>query len=213
MRPRLFLVFTLTIGLALLLTWAVAAQKAEVTADAQSASPVIPTVHTEFYSSHQNTESLGYTSGITFTSAITTYLPSVFKDYRFCSTIPTLISPTNGSNLSTLIPLFRWDSGNNTDVRHLYIQVAIDPQFTQLRYILISSPAKGVGEFRFPLNFDPATTYYWRARFECGYTQGPYGPYSDVWSFITGSGTIPPGPKLYAPDNGSKVPNTLVTFQ
>jgi hypothetical protein len=213
MKARLFPLFNLTIGLALLLTYAVEAQKAEVTADAQSASPVISTTHTEFYSSRQNTESLGYTSDTTFTSANTTYLPIVFKDYRVCSKIPTLISPTNGSNPSTLIPLFRWDSGNYPDVLRLYYQVALDPQFTHVPFAGLYSPAKGVIEFRLPFNFEPATTYYWRSRFECGEIQGPYGPYSEVWSFTTGTGIISPGPQLYAPADGSTVPTTLVTLE
>ncbi len=211
MKRQLFVVFALTTGVALLLTWAVAAQGAKVTTDIQSASSVISTDCTEFRSNHQNAVSLGHTADITFTPAFTTYLPAVFKGYGGCSTIPTLIGPTNGSNLSTLIPLFQWDSGNDPNATVLRLRVAKDPDFTQGVWSLWYGRGTGVGEFRFSRNLDPATTYYWRAWLLCGDTEGPY---SDVWSFTTGSGgTILPAPTLVAPGNGSTVPTTTVTLQ
>lgn len=68
-----------------------------------------------------------------------------------------------------------------------------------------------MGQFRFPWNFQPATTYYWRAWLLCGEIAGPY---SEVWSFTTGSGgTILPAPTLIAPANGSTLPSLSVTLQ
>lgn len=203
--------FALTLGLALLLTWVVVAQGEDVTTDIQSASSVISTGRAEFPSNHQSTANLGYTFEITFTPAFTTYLPAVFRGYGGCSTIPALISPTDGSNLSTLIPLFRWDSGNDPSVTTLRLQIAQDPDFARTVSSLWYGMGTGVGAFRFPHNLDPATTYYWRAWLLCGETEGPY---SEVWSFTTGSGgTILPAPTLIAPANGSALPSLPVTLQ
>lgn len=211
MKRQSLVVFALATGLALLLAWVVAARGAKATTDIQSASSVISIDRTGFRSNYQNAVSLGYTSDITFTPAFTTYLSAVFKGYGGCSTIPTLIGPANGSTLNTLIPLFQWDSGNNPNATLLRLQVANDPGFTQVVSSLWYGRGTGAGQFRFPYNFSPATTYYWRAWLLCGDTAGPY---SDVWSFTTGSGgTILPAPTLVAPGNGSTVPTTTVTLQ
>jgi hypothetical protein len=211
MKGRLFLWFTLTIGLALLLIWAVAAQGTKVAADIQTASSAISTDRTESHSNNQNAASLGYTPDITFIPAFTIYLPAIFKNYVGCTTVPTLISPPNSSSLTTLIPLFQWNSGDNPDATTLRLEVARNIGFTGAKESLWYSPAQGAGEFRFPRNLDPATIYYWRAFLLCG---GIEGPYSDAWSFTTGSdGTILPASTLVAPGNGSTAPTTTVTLQ
>lgn len=211
MKGRLFVVFALTLGLALLLTWVVVAQGEDVTTDIQSASSLISTGRAKFPSNHQSTGNLGHTSEITFTPAFTIYLPGALKGYGGCSTIPALISPTDGSNLSTLIPLLRWDSGNAPHVTALRLQIAQDPDFARKVSSLWYGMATGVGAWRFPFNLDPATTYYWRAWLLCGETEGPY---SEVWSFTTGSGgTILPAPTLIAPANGSTLPSLPATLQ
>jgi len=211
MKGRLFIVFTLAIGLALLLIWAVVTQRTEVTAAVQLASSAISADRTEFHSGPQNVVRLGYTSDITFTPAFTTYLPAVLKGYGVCSTIPTLLSPANGSSLNTIVPLFRWDNGNDLSTTGMRLEVSDDSGFTGNIRSLWSGATLGVREFRFSSNLDPATTYYWRAWLMCDDIQGPY---SDVWSFTTGSGgTILPAPALVAPASGSTVPTTTATLQ
>jgi hypothetical protein len=143
--------------------------------------------------------------------AFAIYLPLVQRNYGACSTIPVLLSPANGSNPSTIAPLFRWDGGSNPNATSLRMEVAKDPGFTQHMWGYSSSLATGEDEFRFPWNLAPATTYYWRAWLECGEM---IGPYSEVWSFTTGAdGTILPAPVLVAPANGSVLPNRTVAFQ
>ncbi len=209
MRRRLFIVFTLAVGLVLLFTWAVTAQGTEMTAAAQFASAVISPDRTEFHSDPQNVVRLGYTADITFTPAFTTYLPAVLRGYG--SIIPILLSPANGSSLNTITPLFRWDNGKASNATALRLQVAKDPAFTQSVWSLWSGATPGMREFRSSSNFDPATTYYWRAWFLFDDIQGPY---SEVWSFTTGSGgTILPAPALMAPAAGSTVPTTTATLQ
>jgi hypothetical protein len=142
----------------------------------------------------------------------TIFLPLVLQNYGACSTIPILLSPTNGSNPSTIAPLFRWDGGNDPRVTWAILQVAKDPGFTQdVSGVWYGGDITGVQEFRFPENLAPATTYYWRARPRCGEIMGPY---SEVWSFTTGTGgTILPAPALVAPGNGSSVPGMPVTLE
>ncbi len=55
-------------------------------------------------------------------------------------------------------------------------------------------------QYRLPANLAPATTYYWRAWYVCASGQGPY---SQTWSFTTGSdGTLLPAPELISPSDG-----------
>jgi hypothetical protein len=148
---------------------------------------------------------------ITSNPPFTIYLPVMFKGFEECSTTPTLISPTNGSSLNTLIPLFQWDSGNNPNADNLHMEVSRNSGFTQIFSSLYYNSAQGAGDFRFSDNFNPAATIYWRAFLICGDTQGPY---SEVWSFTTGSGgTLLPAPALVAPANGNAVPAITVTLR
>ena len=189
MKLRVFAMFVLAVGLALL-------------------SALVVTVATA-QGAKVESANRGVVSADSSTPAFTTYLPAVFKNYGSCSTIPTLLSPANGSDLNTLIPLFQWDSGNDPNATALRLQVATDPDFTYTVMSLWYVGGTGVGQFRFPHNLDPATTYYWRAWLLCGETEGPY---SEVWSFTTGSGgTILLAPTLIAPANGSTLPS--VTLQ
>ena len=177
-------------------TWSTPALQA-ITITAANAGGIVTDTHTILISTHPQT--------------YTVYLPAVFKSYGVCSTIPTLISPANGSNLNALVPLFRWDNHNNPNATASHLEVAKDPDFTVGAWSLWSSRATGVKEFRFSGNLDPATTYYWRAWLMCRETDGPY---SDVWSFTTGfGGTILPAPTLIAPANGSTLTATQVTLQ
>jgi len=141
----------------------------------------------------------------------TTYLPVVLKSVgAACSVRPTLINPANGSTLDTLVPLYVWNDGGDPAGTSARLQIAHDAAFTHGAGSLRSS-MRGEHEFRFSTNLDPGSTYYWRAWVMCGDVQGPY---SEVWSFTTGSGgTIPPAPALTAPANSSTLPSTTVTLQ
>ncbi len=145
---------------------------------------------------------------------INIYLPLIAYNSEkmdLCLTVPKLISPSNGSTLSTLVPLFQWDSGNDPNATMLRLQRATDVNFTQNVYNLWSNDPIGFDEFRFTNNFNPATIYYWRTWLLCGETAAPF---SEVWSFTTGSGgTFLPAPTLIAPANGITLPSTSVTLQ
>jgi hypothetical protein len=142
--------------------------------------------------------------------AFTACLPAVFRGNPGCITRPTLISPPNGSNLSTINPLYMWDAGGNPVATTLRLQVARDVAFT-IQAGTLYWGVEGPAQFRFAVNLSPSTTYYWRASLMCGAMQGPY---SDVWSFTTGSGrTVLPAPALVAPADGTAVPSRMVTLQ
>jgi len=128
-----------------------------------------------------------------------------------CATRPTLISPADGSQLDNLIPLYKWDNGQDplADAARLYI--ASDPGFNNVVSIWWLGSGQGSYELRDVENLEPATTYYWRTYLMCGEAQGPY---SDTWSFRTGSGgVILPAPDLIAPPDGSTPGSTDVTLQ
>lgn len=129
-----------------------------------------------------------------------------------CSTAPVLLSPAPGAALSTLIPLFEWDSGNNPNATTLELEVFSHPELIERVYGMRSEGrARGRQSFRINANLAPATTYYWRTYLMCGEVQGPY---SEVRSFTTGSGgEILPGPTLLAPDSGVTLPGVTVTLR
>ena len=162
--------------------------------------------------SQPSTPSLDYTADITLTTVFTTYLPAVLNGYP-CGTIPTLSSPSNGSSLTSLIPLFRWDGGYNPNATAIHVDVGLDSDLTQIfTWVEFYAPVQGPGTYRFSYNFTPATTYYWRAFLKCG--ENTQGPYSETWSFTTGSGgTILTAPNLIAPADGGTVPTTTVTLR
>jgi hypothetical protein len=138
------------------------------------------------------------------------YLPAVLKGYAGCVTVSTLIAPADGGTLSTLIPLFQWNDGNDPNTTYVRLQVAKDVAFQDQQGVLQTS-SRGAQQFRFEWNFDPATTYYWRAHVYCHDTLGPY---SETWSFTTpSSGTVLPAPTLIAPANGSTLPGETTTLE
>jgi hypothetical protein len=212
MRFRVLIVFAVVVGLALVLAVAVTAQGVEVKGASQAIPEAVSADPAVALTLRQNAASLEYTSAITFTPAFTTRLPAVFRGYAACSTIPTLISPLDGSDLDTLVPLLTWDSGDNPNATTLHLQVAKASDFTRDAWSWSSKYSTiGVNAYRFGRNLDPNTIYFWRAWLDCGETVGAY---SDVWSFTTGSGgTILPAPALIAPTDGSTLTALPVTLQ
>ncbi len=149
-------------------------------------------------------------SQITFTPVTTIYLP--IAHHIGCSTAPRLIAPADQSRLNTLIPLFQLDVGSNPLATELVLGVSRYSDFrnyTSLVYYRLST--YGIIGYRFSFNFDPDTTYYWRAWLMCGQRQGPY---SEAWSFTTGSGGVILGaPQLISPISGTVFSTTTVTLQ
>jgi hypothetical protein len=139
------------------------------------------------------------------------YLPILFNNHMSCSMAPTLLAPANGSTLNTLIPLFRWDIGSDSSTTTSRIEVAEDSGMVDWIWALTTYQTTGIAEYRDSDNLDPAKTYYWRGRIKCGENQGPY---TEIWSFTTGSGgVIPPAPNLVAPANGSTVSSLTPVLQ
>ena len=69
--------------------------------------------HDRFTSNEVAAVRLTHTSDITFTPVATIYLPSIFQNYVPSTAMPTLLSPANGAALNTIVPLLRWDSGDD----------------------------------------------------------------------------------------------------
>jgi len=126
---------------------------------------------------------------------------------RRCA-IPTLQSPPNNSTLNTLIPLLQWENGSTSDISNVYLDYSTRENF-------MGSGGSWYGpswyeEFQIGHNLNPSTKYFWRVYFmKDGYQE----PYSEVWSFTTGSGgTFLPAPNLVSPSNGSTLSSNIVTF-
>lgn len=141
------------------------------------------------------------------------YLPVLYTNFGKCLTSPTLLTPTNGAQLDTLIPTFWWDNGSYPNAERIRVQIATDPQMS-VKIISFSGnhPGSGQAHYTFSINFSPGTTHYWQAYFECD--GGFQSPFSDVWSFTTGSeGTLLPPPSLKAPANSTTLTTNAVTLE
>jgi hypothetical protein len=191
MKGRIILVSFLVIGMAFLLSLSAAARQAGT----QPASPV----------SSDNSPSSAFKAD----SSI--YLPLVLNNYAPCKNSITLISPANEATLDTLVPLYKWDAGCDQGADMFKYQVSKDAGFSTYVGIYTDYTAFGPNENLSWVNLEPATRYYWRAWLVFGATNGPY---TAVWSFITGSGgIILPGPSLVSPANNATLPSTDVTLR
>jgi hypothetical protein len=129
-----------------------------------------------------------------------------------CLTVPTLISPADGSNLDTLIPLFTVDAGNDPNVTGFSVQLFYGPVGPPAPWHNHFDCTQGICQGRpYPVNLISARTYYWQTHLICG---DNVGPHSEKWLFATGSGgTILPAPTLRSPADDSTLPGTTVTLK
>ena len=133
-----------------------------------------------------------------------------------CSTLPqlnkpTLIAPANTSTLSSIAPLYQFAIGDDMIAINmwLYVDIASDPGFStqveRLGYYFGNGTAS-TGSHRFSRNLPASQTLYWRARLVCQEGTYRYGPYTDTWWFMSGSGgTLPLAPQLASPADGALV--------
>jgi len=208
MTSRIVSACALAVGLAMFLTLGLTFSARGT--EAESADRVLLPDEgvTEPSGSTRFTASLDHTSQVTFTPVATLHFPLVFNKWDRCGVSPTLISPF-GSRY-TIAPLFKWDGGDNPYATQLRLRISEDPEFDDWVKGLIDPSPQGEHSFRFLDNFEPDTTYYWRAWLMCGELKGPY---SEVLSFRTGaSGTLPATPALRAPEDGATTPGRSVTL-
>lgn len=160
-----------------------------------------------------DTYSIGI-QGQTHTPMQKVFLPLILKNFPPpppCSIPPTLLSPSNGETLNTLIPMFQWDNGDDPDATAGILVVGFNLGVPSGHETLRYAPAQGIETYRFMQNFAPGSTYYWRTQLIC---DGTDSPYSETWSFTTGSGgTILPASTLISPPNGSTITTLKTTLQ
>ena len=156
----------------------------------------------------------GYTGSDSFTykahdgkleSNIATVTITVNAVGASCSTAPTLISPSDGSNQNTLIPTFQWNNGNVTDITEVHLLILLhEDDFPNEWVYWVTSYNSGFNEERYDeTNLTPATTYYWKVWLKCGEIESPH---SELRSFTTGSADlILPAPTLLSPADGSEI--------
>ena len=110
------------------------------------AEPAVSLEHDRFTANEVAATLLSHTSDITFTPVVTLYLPAVSQNYAPCTTVPTLLSPANGAALNTLIPLFRWDSGNDPYATEFNYEASKDTTFNSTYGFSSAYDAQGIHE-------------------------------------------------------------------
>lgn len=133
------------------------------------------------------------------------YLPLVQNGNGLCSNAPTLISPSKGSILNTLIPKFQWDNGDVSEVTEVHFLLTLhEDDFPGNWVYWVTSYNSGFNEEHYnQTNLEPGTTYYWQVWLKCGEIESPF---SSQWSFTTGSdGIIPLAPDLLFPADDTTI--------
>jgi len=144
-----------------------------------------------------------------------TFLPIISRGVPFTTT-PALTSPVNNSVVNTLIPTLTWDFDESLNPATFFqYHVSPDPRITQYSggpngWEWGASESTLLQE-----NLTENTTYYWHAWYDYLNEEGRWadGPYSEVKSFITGSGGIIPGvTTLLSPEKYAVLTGTTVTL-
>jgi hypothetical protein len=131
------------------------------------------------------------------------YLPVAPRAHFSPGAAPVLLSPANLANLQTLVPQLAYDAGNDPDASESAVQVAVDEEFQGILLDGLAGTPRGRVNYTVWFNLEPSTTYYWRTWLNYGQDQGPF---SEAWSFTTGSsGIIPQSPNPLDPADGGRV--------
>lgn len=201
-KARILLVTAIAVGLASLLVWAVSAQDTV----AEFHPPIVSAVDDS--QDHQAARAIRHPT-LAATQPSTIYLPFVSLELPPCSRAPSLISPTNGSQLDTLVPELVFMKGTDP-VSYTVITIADNPELYPGMAFYAHGGGIGPIHMRMFYNLSPATTYYWRVNDVCG---ADVSPYSEVFTFTTGSGgVILPAPTLVSPPDGEIEVGEEVTF-
>jgi len=131
------------------------------------------------------------------------YLPVAPRAHFSPGAAPVLLLPANFAHVETLVPQLEYDAGSDPSAISSEIQVAVDEGFEGIILDGLVNPPRGRVNYTVWFNLEPSTTYYWRTWLNYPETRGAY---SEVWSFITGSGgVIPQTPDPVDPPNGTRV--------
>ena len=128
-------------------------------------------------------------------------------------TSPTLLTPTNGAQLDTLIPTFWWDNGIIQMQIVIRIQIAADPHNgCKSQIILWQSSCCWTSELQFFQQLLARHQHTIGKHILCA--MGESRPILRFRSFATGSGgIILPPPTLKTPANGTVLTNNAATLE
>jgi hypothetical protein len=116
-----------------------------------------------------------YVAGKTEVGSSNSEFTVVSLPANFPPTIPTLISPSNGSYLNNLTVTFNWHTSEDpeNDIINYILQYDTDPEFSKPESIIIGTTTQQIALSN--------NTYYWRVRAKDN--QQNFSQWSEVWSF------------------------------
>lgn len=135
--------------------------------------------------------------GLLLVAAIALGSPAVVLG---CSSVPSLISPENGSSYVDQRPAFTWDNGANPDAGNFLLSVCEYPDANTNCWSISGNVNSGIVERRFLDDLKPDTQYYWQVKYICG---NSWGPASEIMTFHTTS--APTGELVLQYPNGGEI--------
>jgi hypothetical protein len=123
--------------------------------------------------------------------------------------IPILLTPQDGSLVTTLRPILDWSDVTDPSGVSYALQVALDTNFNS---IVINFSGIANSQYTFSSDLDLGVTYYWRVKSVDGV--GNQSSWSNIWSFIpiTIDTTPPSVPTLISPQNNVVLSTRVVHF-
>ncbi|MBM4136118.1 MAG: hypothetical protein FJ241_04720 [Nitrospira sp.] len=121
-------------------------------------------------------------------------------------TAPTLSSPADNSEVSTLTPILTVNNASDPDSSNLTynFELALDADFTQIVASEIGI-FEGIGttSWEVPISLNENTYYYWRAQADDWLIEGPW--MTPARFFVNTANDAPSAPSILSPSNGSEI--------
>jgi C1A family cysteine protease len=152
-------------------------------------------------------------------NVLKTYLPLISKPGTPFTTIPDITYPSEGDVVNTLKPTITWNLDNSLhDASFIYYQISPDYNLHQYSGGYQSYGTAFTGSHEIDENLKEGTTYYMHAAYDYlnmnNYWYWLIGPYSEPFTFTTGTGfDIPGKTELISPENYASLTDTNVVLK
>ena len=121
-------------------------------------------------------------------------------------TAPTLSSPADNSEVSTLTPILTINNASDPDSSNLTynFKLALDVNFTQIVTSQIGIfEGVGITSWQVPINLTENTYYYWRAQADDWFIEGPW--MTTAMFFVNRANDAPTTPSILYPSNNTEI--------